>query len=193
METDITRRMVPVIEYLDSLNRVDTQPDGLEENISVLRGHCIFSIPMLEELLSAAKRERDKILNDDIVCLLAEYGMTSCVMSDGTSIGTEVVYETSQKDKDAALLAQWLEEHGYGGVIKDTVALAKGEYDEELEHFLVENGYTFTRDSSVNGQTLKKTLKDHVLAGGDPPPEEAVSLKMFTRGVVKAGKKDKEF
>lgn len=191
METDITRRMVPVIEHLEALNA--PAPEDMDAFIDAIKHIGIFTISALEEALSAAKRERDKILNDDIVCLLAEYGMTSCVMSDGTSIGTEVVYETSQKDKDAALLAQWLEEHGYGGVIKDTVALAKGEYDEELEHFLVENGYTFTRDSSVNGQTLKKTLKDHVLAGGDPPPEEAVSLKMFTRGVVKAGKKDKEF
>jgi len=193
MEADITKRMIPVIEHLDSLNKQPPEPQWIDSIVSDLRGDGSFSIPILEELLAAAKRERDKILNDDIVCLLAEYGMNSCEMLDGTSVGTEVVYETSQKDKDAELLASWLESQGYGGVIKDTVALAKGEYDEELEHFLTENGYTFTRDSSVNGMTLKKTLKDHLLAGKEPPPEEAVSLKMFTRGVVKPAKKDKEF
>jgi len=194
MEADITKRMVPVIERLDSLTKA---PDNLSEVIDLtaqnLRYTGDFSIPLLEELLSIAKRERDQILNDDIVCLLAEYGISSCVMQDGTAIGTEVVYETSQKDKDAELLASWLEAQGYGGVIKDTIALAKGEYDHDLEQFLIDNGYTFTRDSSVHSQTLKKTLKDHILAGKEPPPPEAVELKMFTRGVVKPGKKDKEF
>jgi len=171
-ELDVKKRLVPIVERLSKINEEQER---------------------LEEALAAAKRERDRILNDDIVCLLAEYGLSSCELIDGSNVGTEVVYETSQKDKDAALLASWLNSNGYSDAMKDILTLGKGEYDEDLESFLSENGYSFTRDSSIHSQTLKKILKDHIVAGKEPPPKEAVELKVFTRGFVKPPKKGKEF
>jgi len=193
-DNDIRNRLVPIMDALHGLE--DEPPEVGKAASSIIQNAFFrdyFNIPTLEAILSEAKRQRDEILATDIPCLLGEYGMASCTMLDGTTIGIDTFYETSQKDKDREALISWLEEHGYGSIVKDTLALDKGAFDEKLSAFLASGGYSYSRDSNVNGQTLKKTIKDHLLAGGEMPPEDALEVKQYNRAVVKAPKKQKGF
>jgi hypothetical protein len=172
-------------EFLNEVNK--------EQAIRTVKGLGFFSIPMLEEILSAAKAEKEDILTNDVISLLAEYGITEATMLDGTVVGKDVFYEVSQSGKDKELLASWLTANGYGSTIKDTLSFDKGSFKDEIVTMLQAKGYSFSRDSSVHPQTLKKTIKDHVLSGGQLPPEEACRVSIFERGVVKPPKEKKDF
>lgn len=191
-EADIRSRMGPYLAEMAALQS-DESVEMADTAKKLLSMHDLFTIPILEELLSVAKARVNKILADDIPCLLSEYGMSSCKMLDGTDVGIDTFYETSQKDKDPEMLASWLEQHGYAQIIKDTLALDKGAFDKRLEEFLNMSGYSYSRSSSINGQTLKKTIKEHLMSGGQMPPVEAVDVKQYNRAVVKMPKVAKGF
>lgn len=196
MAGEITDRLTPfVTEYQRlTIDNVDECSDEeMEKARRILLAHDLWTIPMLEKLCEMAIAEADRIVKTDIPCLLAEYGLAEATMLDGTTVSKATFYETSQANKDKNVLSNWLELNGYGSIIKDTLALDKGEFDPELESFLNEHGYSYKRDSNVNGQTLKKTIKDHILAGGSLPPEEGVKVSIFECAVVKSPKESKGF
>lgn len=200
MDANITNRLTPIVgryEHLQSDIAID-----LDKACKSLEGFGLFTIPTLEYALSQAKAECDRILQDDIPCLLAEYGLKKAELLDGSTIEPKTFYNTSQEGCDKSVLASWLEANGYGDIIKDTIALGKGEFDEELKNFLEENGYGYSKDSNVNGQSLKKVITDHIKAleklpyderAARMPPEEAVKVKTFTQAVITKPKAPKGF
>jgi len=191
-ELDIRKRIEPLVERLDRL-MAPVERESVDILLHMLMSDEMASIPLLEEALATLKAQREAILADDIPCLLAEYGMSEAVMLDGTKIGTEMYYSTSTADRDKALLASWLGENGYGDVIKDTIELGKGEFDERISTFLQSNGYTYKKDSSVHPQTLKSVIRKHIEAGGDMPPTEAIEVKMYQRARIVPPKEPKAF
>ena len=144
-------------------------------------------ISIIENLLKHYKEVRDEILRTDIPMLMAEYGMRSAETMDGTKIGMSTFYETKQLDKQA--LADWLEMAGYGSIIKDNLALSKGSFDDRLESFLAINGYTYSRDSSINGMQLKAAVKEHLEGGGEFPPTDAISVSIYEQANIKKSKR----
>jgi len=191
---NLTGRLQPLIERFQHLDQTDfTSDTEAVQTRMALEKNNFFTVPILEGLLAQAKRARDEILITDIPLLLAEYGLSEAKLTDGTLVTKETFFETSQSGKDKALLARWLCEHGYEQIIKDTVAFEKGSFDEKVEAFLASGGYSYSKTSDVNGQSLKKTIREHLLAGGELPPDEAVKVTIFERGVVKAPKEKKGF
>jgi hypothetical protein len=144
-------------------------------------------IAIIERLLKYYKEVRDEIVRTDIPMLMAEYGMRSAETIDGTKIGMSTFYETKQLDKQA--VADWLEKVGYGDIIKDNLALSKGSFDQRLEEFLSNHGYTYSRDSSINGMQLKAAVKKHLESGGDFPPVEAMSVSIYEQADIKKSKR----
>jgi hypothetical protein len=171
---------------ITQLNELEKPSD--QESLDSLIAHLgsFPSISVIEEALKYFKAKRDIIERTDIPLTLAEYGVRKVEMADGTSVHIDTFYETRQGNKE--LLADWVESNGYSDIIKDTLAFSKGEVDPQLLSFLSEGTYSFTRDSSINSQTLKKVLKDHVAAGGELPPSEAVQVTIFESAVVKRPK-----
>lgn len=141
------------------------------------------SIETLEEVLSYFKNQRLAILREDIPATLSEYGLASCKMDDGTEVGKETVWESKQVDPVRA--AEWCNTHGMGDLIKDNLTFPKGEFSEEIANFLKERNYSYTHDTSINGQTLKAALKRHIEDGGELPPEDVIRIKPFTQAKIK--------
>jgi len=190
----ITDRMHPLIEvYSDITDRKFNNDKAKDEAVMTVREMGFFSVQMLESLLAEAKSQANEILCNDIPLLLAEYGLSKATLSDGTEVGKELYTEVSQAGLDKELLASWLTEHGYASAIKDVLSFDKGAWQDEIGDFLREHGYSYSRDSSIHSQTLKKVIKDHVASGGELPPQEAVKVSMFERGVVKAPKLKRDF
>lgn len=189
MDANITNRLVPIVaRYRELTDTIFQAPEAIDVAVADAKNAGVFSIPMLEEILSRAKAEANSIMNEDIPLLLAEYGISEAKLTDGTVVSKELFTEVSQAGLDKELLVSWLTSNGYSSSIKDVISFDKGEWKEEIADFLMSNGYSYSRDSSIHSQTLKKVIKDHLAAGGDKPPEEAVKVSMFERGVVKAPK-----
>jgi len=186
---DIKTRLEPLTSRYNHLTQdLPADIESLQRNLDTSN---LFTIPVLEALLDAAKEEAKRIVSTDIICLMAEYGISDATLEDGTTIKKTVYMETKQTDK--MKVAAWLEANGYGSIIKDTIAFPKGVYDERLERYLAENGYDYSRDSNINGQSLKKVVRDHVDAGGNLPPEDAIEVRMYEEAVVKPPKAAKGF
>jgi hypothetical protein len=172
--------------YLQQLGQYE-RPANQEDVDSLISAIGPFpSIETLEEVCKFYRDRRDTIERTDIPCTLAEYGVKRVTMEDGTEVSLGTFYETKQGDKEE--LASWVEGNGYADIIKDTLAFGKGEVDPELLSFLTDKKYSFSRDSSINSQTLKKIIKDHVAAGGELPPSTALSVTIFESAVVKRPK-----
>ena len=191
---NITNRLTPLIERYNELAREEFRDNTtMDAAARTVEDMGFFSIPMLEDLLSEAKRKANQILCNDVPLLLSEYGLSEAVLTDGTEVGKELYTEISQAGLDKELLAQWMASNGYAAAIKDTLSFDKGAFKDEIEQFLKKKGYSYTRDSVVHSQTLKKVIKDHIAAGGEMPPEQAVKVSMFERATIKPPKIGKTF
>lgn len=160
----------------------DNQPEI--ESITLSLGK-IISLAKLEAVLAYYQKQRDTLVNGFIPKLMEEEGLSEIKMADGTKVKVEVSWNTSTKDCDKSLLAEWLEENGLGDLIKDSLEFGKGQINESVVAELRERGLEFSRKSDVNATSLKAALKKHMEAGGDLPPDEAVHVSIFNRAVVK--------
>lgn len=206
MDAKITARLTPLIKMYNKLASADFKNEEVADEVKrTIVGMGLFSIPMLETLLSMARRAKEDILMTDIPTLLAEYGLKKATLEDGTEVYNEKILEVSVKDLDKDLLIKWIIEEGYESTIKDTLSFGKGSYDEMLEEFLNKNGYSYERDSGIHPQTLKKTIKEHLELGETLtkeekaernwsfPPAEAVRVEIKERAAVKPPKEGGSF
>lgn len=157
-------------------------PDAVKEVVKGVLGKRP-SIQLLKEIVSEYVDDYERIFNDDIPATLAEYGVSKVTMDDGVEVGTEDFVETKQVD--AAAACAWLESVGAADLIKDSVAFGKGMFDERLRSFLEMNHYSYTKESGVHGQTLKKFIKERLEHGLDLPPADAIMVKPYTRAKIK--------
>ena len=93
----------------------------------------------------------------------------------------------SAKMLDAEKGFEWLQERGYGDLIKDTLDFPKGEYTPALEKFLTESGFSYTKKTQIHPQSLKKLISDRLEAGEDlPDNEDGLQVSYFDECVVKS-------
>lgn len=180
---NVNEALKGLIDRIEGFDRPEDphKTEGLIKMVQSLDG----TSPSLEMLQSAVKffsDDRLAVVRDDIPSVLSEYGLQSAVMADGTRVTVDLFYETKQVDK--AKVAEWLERNGYGSIIKDTLALEKGQFDEMLEKFLEEGGYSYSKDSNVNGMSLKAVVRKHVEDGGEYPPVDTIDLKIIPQAKV---------
>ena len=169
------------LETFDDENLTD-EDLRIAEEATLILGQTP-KIALLEDILARYKQLRNSIVRNDLPLALAEEGLTSVTVGGGIEVSIATFYETKQLDKEK--VASWLEEKGYGDIIKDTLLLPKGAYTDELDAFLVENHIDFKRDSTINGNQLKSVVKKHIEAGGLPPPADAMKVDSFTQAVIK--------
>ena len=147
------------------------------------------SIEALEDLVAYYKAKRERILTDDIPTFLAENGLKKVTLDDGTEVSSEEIL--TLKTLDAVKALAWVTENGGADLIKDSLAFGKGICDERLIAFLAENNYTYSRDSGIHSQTLKKFVSDRYDEMGTDglPPVDIIEAKPFIRAKIKAPKK----
>ena len=130
-----------------------------------------------EEHTKNLKTIYDKISSEIIPNVLAEQGLKSLKLADGTVLEVNKKYScTIPKDpakKEAAY--QWLREQGLGDIIKNEVAVTFGRgEDNKAEHLLglaAKEGYEPVQKSKVEPMTLKALYRERVEAGLDMPSD----------------------
>lgn len=126
-----------------------------------------------EEDLKAAK-ERARVLREETIpSAMQEMGLESVKLETGQTIkvAQEVYASIPVEKKDSAF--NWLQEHGFGGLIKVEVSAKFGrEANAQALGFfeeLCDRGMDPKYDQSVHPQTLKAFLKEQLSSGANVP------------------------
>jgi hypothetical protein len=130
-----------------------------------------------EEATKNLKKQYDKISSEVIPNILAEQGLQSLKLADGSSLEVSKKYScTLPKDpakKEAAY--KWLRDNGLGDIIKNEVAVTFGVGEdnkaEQLLNLAADNGYEPQQKSKVEPMTLKALYRERVEAVLDMPSD----------------------
>jgi len=130
-----------------------------------------------DNIMKELKNQKDKISSETIPAILAEQGLQSLKLADGTVLEVNKKYScTLPKDpqkKESAY--QWLRDQGLGDIIKNEVAVTFGKGEDnkakQLLDLAVGNGYEPTQKEKVEPMTLKALYRERVEAGLDMPSD----------------------
>tara|TARA_R110002020_G_scaffold14303_2_gene50775 strand:- start:125 stop:682 length:558 start_codon:yes stop_codon:yes gene_type:complete len=173
------------------------QQDIIEKtDIKTLSHYCLMlqnyedQIGNLEKDLKSVKEQADKISSEVIPNLLAEQGLSSLKLADGSSVDVRKSYNCTIKKDQMELAYNWLRENGLGDIIKNEVAVqfGKGE-DNKAEQLLTlaeHEGYEPTQKQKVEPMTLKALFRERVEAGLDMPSQ---LFNIFIKDQTKIGRK----
>ena len=173
------------------------QQDIIEKtDIKTLSHYCLMlqnyedQIGNLEKDLKSVKEQADKISSEVIPNLLAEQGLSSLKLADGSSVDVRKSYNCTIKKDQMELAYNWLRENGLGDIIKNEVAVqfGKGE-DNKAEQLLTlaeQEGYEPTQKQKVEPMTLKALFRERVEAGLDMPSQ---FFNVFIKDQTKIGRK----
>ena len=134
-------------------------------------------IERTEELLKNLKTMADDIGSRVIPELLAEQGLSSIKLSDGSSVTVKREYRcTLPKEDDRRELAyKWLRDQSLGDIIKNNVSVTfgRGEDDkaQQLLDLAASNGFQPQQKSDVAWNTLTALFQERVESGLDMPSD----------------------
>jgi hypothetical protein len=185
---------------MTEINDIDFEEDQQniieKTNINTLANYCRElqayedEIQDLENKIKYKKERADKISSEVIPNLLAEQGLSSLKLADGSSIDIRKSYNCTIKKDQMELAYNWLRENGLGDIIKNEVAVqfGKGE-DNKAEQLLTlaeQEGYEPTQKQKVEPMTLKALFRERIEAGLDMPSQ---FFNVFIKDQTKIGRK----
>jgi predicted ATPase len=182
---------------MTDINFEEDQQDIIEKtDIKTLSHYCLMlqnfedQISNMEEDIKKIKEQADKISSEVIPNLLAEQGLSSLKLADGSSVDIRKSYNCTIKKDQMELAYNWLRENGLGDIIKNEVAVqfGKGE-DNKAEQLLTlaeQEGYEPTQKQKVEPMTLKALFRERVEAGLDMPSN---LFNIFIKDQTKIGRK----
>ena len=182
------------------INDIDFEQDQQEiiekTDISTLSRYCLMlqnleaQMLNMEKDLKKLKEEADKIGSEIIPNLLAEQGLSSLKLADGSSVDIRKSYNCTIKKDQVESAFKWLRDNGLGDLIKNEVAVqfGKGEDNkaEQLLGLAVREGYEPSQKQKVEPMTLKALYRERIEAGLDMPSE---FFNTFVKDQTKIGRK----
>jgi len=144
-------------------------------------------ISSLEKTLKVRNEELRKLSQETLPNMMAEIGLSSFKLADGTEIAiADKYYAKLPEDNYAAFT--WLREQGMDGIIKTQVTLDFGKGDDaqvqRVQEVLQELGLIPTVKSTVHHMTLKALVKEQV-EKGTPIPLDAFGAGRIPTSVIK--------
>jgi len=132
-------------------------------------------IENLETKTKEFKKELKRVQEDRLPDALLELGIKSFKMNDGSFIEVKKHYSASIPPKHKEEAFKWLNEHGFGDLIKNQIMtkFVRGQEkaSEELLLRLVKQGYTVDSKKFVEPMTLKAFARERVEAGEELPSD----------------------
>ena len=134
-------------------------------------------IDRAEEHVDNLKKMADDISSRVIPELLAEQGLTSLKLADGSSVTVKREYRCTlpKEDERRQSAYNWLRENGLGDIIKNNVSVTfgRGEDDkaQQLLDLAASNGFEPNQKSDVAWNTLTALFQERVESGLDMPSE----------------------
>ena len=134
-------------------------------------------ISRTEETLKNLKTTADDIGSRVIPELLAEQGLSSIKLADGSSVTVKREYRcTLPKEDDRRELAyKWLRDQNLGDIIKNNVSVTFGRGEDNKAQQLLDlaasNGFSPQQKSDVAWNTLTALFQERVESGLDMPSD----------------------
>ena len=148
-------------------------------------------ISALEQKLKDEKKALLKLTDEELPTMLAEIGLTSMKLDDGSEVTVKPTYGASILVDNRPAAYEWLREHGHDDIIKNTVACAfgRGEDDQAsaFKAFAEKQGYYAEQKTEIHPQTLRAFVKERA-ESGDEFPMELFGAYIGQRAVVKRSK-----
>lgn len=194
MSDDLTKLMEQDFEktIATSVEKIDQQ--GLTSVAALARTirDKEAQIEHLELQLKEEKKALLKLTDEDMPAMLAEIGLTSFVLDDGSTVDVKQTYGASILVENRPQAYEWLRENDYDDIIKNTVACQFGRGEDDLASafaaFAQQQGYTPEQKTEIHPQTLRAFVKERVEAG-EEFPMELFGAWVGQRAVIKRGKK----
>ena len=126
-----------------------------------------------EEHLSEMKREEIRLSGEAIPTLLAETGLSSLKLADGSAVEVKPYYSAniSVKNRDAAY--NWLRSNGLGDIIKNDIVVSFGRNEDnkavEYANLAKSQGFEPTQKLKVEPMTLKALVRERIERKQDVP------------------------
>lgn len=142
----------------------------------------------LEQQLKEAKQERDRLSGVDIPNAMDEVGLSEVRLTDGRPVRVESGIRASIPKKYEAEAFKWLEENGYGDLIKAemTARAGRGEAQElyNVAEFVQNTyGYSAAIKQSVHPQTLSAFVRERK-SEGEQLPEDLLGVFEYRKTKV---------
>ena len=132
-------------------------------------------IDSLEQQLKAKKEAADKISSEVIPNLLAEQGLSSLKLADGSGVEVKKAYSCTVKKDSVESAYGWLRDNGLGDLIKNEVAVQFGKGEDtranDLLELAVQEGFEPSQKQKVEPMTLKALFRERIEAGLDMPSD----------------------
>ena len=185
MEQDFENTLATSVEKLDqqgltSVAALARQIRDAEERIE-----------SLEKDLKAEKKVLLKLTDEDMPAMLAEIGISSFSLDDGSQVEVKQTYGASILVDNRPQAFEWLRDHGYDDIIKNTVLCQFGRGEDDLASsfaaFAQQQGYVPEQKTEIHPQTLRAFVKERVEEGEDFPME-LFGAWVGQRAVIKKGK-----
>lgn len=185
MEADFEETVATSVEKLDqsgaqTVASIAREIRGTEELID-----------SLESDLKKAKEKLLKLTDQEMPALMAEMGISSLTLDDGATVKVTQTYGASILVDNRPKAYDWLREHGYDDIIKNTVMcqFGRGEDDraKNFAEFAAQNGYAPEQKTEIHAQTLRAFVKERI-ENGEEFPMELFGAYVGQRATIKKGK-----
>ena len=145
----------------------------------------------LDRQLKDAKKELLKLTDEDLPASMAEMGLASFTLDDGSQIDVKPTYGASILVDNRPKAYEWLRDNGYDDIIKNNVSVSFGRGEDDLANAFKavaeKEGYVPQQDTSIHAGTLKAFVRERIEAG-DEFPMELFGAYVGQRAFIKKGK-----
>jgi len=148
----------------------------------------------IEDLEAKLKKEKNALLkmtDEDLPTMLAELGLSSMTLDDGSNVTVKQTYGASIRIDDKPQAFEWLRDNGYDDIIKNQVMciFGRGEDDQAsaFKALASQQGLVAEQKTDIHPQTLRAFIKERV-ENGDDFPMELFGAWVGQRAVIKRTK-----
>ena len=145
----------------------------------------------LEEKLRNAKKELYRMSDEELPQMLAEMGVSSFKLQDGSQVEIKKTYGASIPVDKREEAYSWLRQNGFGDMVKNTVSVNFGMGEDqkasEFKSRVEEQGLSPQQAESVHSSTLRAWVKEQT-EDGKPFPMELFGAYIGQRAVIKGAK-----
>ena len=117
----------------------------------------------LEKTLKAHKNALIKMTDEDLPTMLAELGLSSMTLDDGSNVTVKQTYGASIRIDDKPQAFEWLRDNGYDDIIKNQVlcVFGRGEDDQAsaFQALASQQGLAPEQKTDIHPQTLRAFIK----------------------------------
>ena len=153
--------------------------------------HQEATVAELEAKLRQAKKDLYKMSDEELPNMLAEMGVSSFKLQDGSQVEIKKTYGASIPVDKREEAYSWLRQNGFGDMVKNIVSVnfGMGE-DQQASDFkskVEEQGLSPKQEESVHSSTLRAWVKEQT-EEGRPFPMELFGAYIGQRAVIKGAK-----